>query len=146
MLALRGDYAQAEQMHRSALAIMEKVYGEQHTATAGVLTSLSQALDRQGKIVEAEASYVRAIEISRKSGNPRNLLINTSSLGFALAKRGRNREALVYFKEALETLDFLYSQTRGYSEETRQAFLSQFSSIYRETIRVLLQLNRDRPK
>ncbi|MBV8032127.1 MAG: tetratricopeptide repeat protein, partial [Betaproteobacteria bacterium] len=145
MLALRGDYAQAEQMHRSALAIVEKVYGEQHADTAAVLTSLSQALDRQGKIVEAEASYRRAIEISRKTGNPRNLLINTSSLGFALAKRGRNREALGFFMEALDTLDFLYSQTRGYSEETRQAFLSQFSTIYRETIRVLIRLNQDFP-
>lgn len=146
MLALRGDFAQAEQMQRAALAIMEKVYGEQHYATAGVLTSLSQALDRQGKIVEAEASYRRAIEISRKSGNPRTLLINTSSLAFALARRGRYRDALPFFQDALETLDFLYSQTRGYSEETRQAFLSQFSAIYRETIRVLIKLNSENPR
>ncbi len=145
LLALRGDYVQAEQMERSALAITEKVYGGQHDATANVLTALSQALDREGKIVEAEASYRRAIDISRKTGNPRTLLINTSSLGFALAKRGRLREALPFFEESLQTLDFLYAQTRGYSEETRQTFLSQFSSIYRETIRLLIKLNADHP-
>ena len=145
MLALRGDFAQAEGMHRAALATMEKVFGEQHPDTAAVLTSLSLALDRQGKSAEAEASYLRAIEISRKAGNPRNLLINASRLGYSLAKRGRNREALPYYKEAVETLDFLYSQTRGYSEETRATFLQQFSAIYRETIRLLLRLHRAQP-
>jgi CHAT domain-containing protein/tetratricopeptide (TPR) repeat protein len=145
LLALRGDYAQAEQMQRAALGTMEKVFGEQHPDTAAVLTSLSVALDRQGKLIEAEASYKRAIDISRKAGNPRNLLINASNLGFFLAKRGRYREALPYYKEAVETVDFLYSQTRGYSEETRATFLQQFSAIYRETIRVLLQLHKQHP-
>ena len=145
MLALRGDYAQAEQMQRAALGTMEKVFGEQHPDTAAVLTSLSVALDRQGKLIEAEASYKRAIDISRKAGNPRNTLINASNLGFFLAKRGRYREALPYYKEAVQTVDFLYSQTRGYSEETRATFLQQFSAIYRETIRVLLQLHKQHP-
>src|SRR5258706_5150795 len=81
MLALRGDFAQAEQMQRAALATIEKVFGEQHPDTAAVLTSLSLALDRQGKIAESEASYQRAIEISRKTGNPRTLLINASNIG-----------------------------------------------------------------
>ncbi len=144
-LALRGDFAQAEEMHRAALGTMVKVFGEQHPDTAAVLTSLSLALDRQGKIAESEASYRRAIEISRRSGNPRALLVNASRLGYSLAKRGRTREALPYYKEAVETLDFLYSQTRGYSEETRAAFLSQFSAIYRETIRILLLLEKASP-
>ncbi len=145
VLALRGDFAQAEQMQRAALGTMEKVFGEQHPDTAAVLTSLSLALDRQGKIAEAEASFQRAVDISRKTGNPRNLLINASNLGFSLAKRGRFREALPYYKEAVETVDFLYAQTRGYSEETRATFLQQFSAIYRETIRILLRLHQISP-
>ena len=145
MLSLRGDYAQAEEMHRAALGTMQKVLGEQHPETAGTLSALSFALDRQGKIVEAEESYKRAVEISRRAGNPRNLLINAGRLGSMLAARGRYREALPYYKEAVETLDFLYSQTRGFSEETRAAFLSQFSAIYRETINILLRLHRANP-
>ena len=145
MLGLRGDFAQAERLHRAALATMEKVFGEQHPDTAAILTSLSLVLDRQGKLVEAEASYQRAVEISRRAENRRALLVNASRLGYSLAKRGRFREALPYYLEAVETLDFLYAQTRGYSEETRQAFLSQFSAIYRETIRILLQLNKASP-
>ena len=144
-LSLRGDFAQAETLHRAALVTMEKVFGAQHPDTAAVLTSLSFALDRQGKLADAESSYRRAIEISRNAGNPRNLLINASRLGSMLARRGRNREALPLYLESVETLDFLYSQTRGYSEETRAAFLSQFSAVYRETIRILLQLHQAQP-
>ena len=57
-------------MQRAALATMEKVFGEQHPDTAAVLTSLALALDSQGKVVEAEAVYKRAIDSSRRSGNP----------------------------------------------------------------------------
>ncbi len=142
LLSLRGDFAQAEEMHRGALGTMEKVFGEQHPDTAAVLTSLALALDRQGKVAEAEQSYTRAVEISKRTGNPRVRLINASRLGYLLARRGRYADALPHYKDAVETLDFLYSQTRGYSEETRAAFLSQFSAIYRETIRVLLFLHR----
>ncbi len=145
MLSLRGDFAQAEEMHRGAFGTMEKVFGEQHPDTASVLTSLALALDRQGKVAEAEQAYARAVEISKRTGNPRVRLINASRLGFLLARRGRYADALPHYKDAVETLDFLYSQTRGYSEETRAAFLSQFSAIYRETIRVLLFLNRANP-
>jgi CHAT domain-containing protein len=145
MYTLRGDFGQAEAMHRDALQTLEKVFGEQHVETASVLTALSFALDRQGKTADAEASYQRAVDISRKTGNPRNLLINTSRLGALLATRGRYREALPYYKEAVETLDSLYAQTRGYSEETRAAFLSQFSAVYRETIRLLIRLHRQNP-
>lgn len=145
LLSLRGDFAQAEGMHRGALQTMEKVFGEQHPDTASVLTSLALALDRQGKVVEAEQAYARAVEISKRTGNPRVRLINSSRLGFLLARRGRYVDALPHYKDAVETLDFLYSQTRGYSEETRAAFLSQFSAIYRETIRVLLFLHRSAP-
>jgi len=143
LLSLRGDFAQAEEMHRGALGTMEKVFGEQHPDTASVLTSLALALDRQGKVAEAEQAYARAVDISKRTGNPRVRLINSSRLGFLLARRGRYADALPHYKDAVETLDFLYSQTRGYSEETRAAFLSQFSAIYRETIRVLLFLHRN---
>ena len=59
--------------------------------------------------------------------------------------RGRYREALPYYREAIDTLDQLYSRTRGLSEETRQAFLGQYSNIYLETIKLLLQIHRANP-
>jgi CHAT domain-containing protein/tetratricopeptide (TPR) repeat protein len=145
MLDQQGRHAEAEPLQRRALAIQEKALGPLHPDTAATLTTLAVLLDRQGKIVEAERTYVRAVEISRRAGNPRTLLLNTSRLGFSLAKRGRYREALPYYREAIDSLDYLYVRTRGLSEETRAAFMGQYGNIYIETIKLLLQLHRIYP-
>lgn len=145
LLDQRGEHSEAESLQRRALAILEKSLGPLHPETAATLTSLAVSLDRQGKLVEAEQTYRRGVETSRNAGNPRTLLLNSSRLGFTLAKRGRYREALPYYREAIDTLDTLYVRTRGLSEETRAAFLGQYSNIYLETIKVLLHLHRQNP-
>ena len=142
----RGRPEEAEPLQRRALGILEKRLGPLHPDTAAMLTTLALMLDRQGKLTESEALYRKAVEIARQAGNPRILLLNSSRLGFALAKRGRYREALPFYKEAVETLDYLYVRTRGLSEETRAAFLGQYGNIYLETIKVLLHLHRSAPK
>ena len=146
MLDQQGKFSESEPLQRRALAILEKALGPLHPDTAATLTTLAVSLDRQNKIVESEQVYLRAVEVSRNAGNPRTLLLNTSRLGFALAKRGRYREALPYYREAIETLDRLYVRTRGLAEDTRQAFLGQYSNIYLETIRLLLQMHRQAPQ
>ena len=142
----RGRPEEAEPLQRRALDILEKNLGPLHPDTAAMLTTLAVMLDRQGKIVESEALYRKAVEVARQAGNPRILLLNSSRLGFALAKRGRYREALPFYKEAADALDHLYVSTRGLSEETRAAFLGQYGNIYLETIKVLLQLHRGSPQ
>jgi CHAT domain-containing protein/tetratricopeptide (TPR) repeat protein len=146
MLDQQGKFTESEPLQRRALAIFEKSLGPLHPDTAATLTTLAVSLDRQGKIVESEQVYLRAVETSRNAGNPRTLLLNSSRLGFALAKRGRYREALPYYRESIETLDRLYVRTRGLAEDTRQAFLGQYSNIYLETIRLLLQLHKTSPQ
>lgn len=146
LLDQRGKYDESEPLQRRAVQILEKALGALHPDTAAALTSLAVSLDRQGKLVDAEATYMKAVETARRAGNPRILLLNASRLGFSLAKRGRYREALPFYRESVETLDALYVRTRGLSEETRQAFIGQFSNIYRETIRLLLELNRGSPQ
>ncbi len=141
-----GRQTEAEPLQRRALAVLEKGLGVLHPDTAATLTSLAVSLDRQGKIVEAETIYRRAVETSLSAANPRSLLLNASRLGFALAKRGRIRDALPFYLNAIDALDSLYVRTRGLSEETRAAFLGQFGNIYLETIKVLLQLHRTFPK
>ncbi len=142
----RGRTEEAEPLQRRALAILEKRLGPLHPDTAAMLTTLAVMLDRQGKLTESEALYRKAVEIARRAGNPRILLLNSSRLGYALAKRGRYREALPFYKEAADALDYLYVRTRGLSEETRAGFLGQYGNIYLETIKVLLQLHRGSPQ
>lgn len=142
----RGRPEEAEPLQRRALDILDKSLGPLHPETAAMLTTLAVMLDRQGKLTEAEALYRKAVDIARQAGNPRILLLNSSRLGYSLAKHGRYREALPFYKEAVSTLDYLYVRTRGLSEETRAAFLGQYGNIYLETIKVLLQLHRTSPQ
>ena len=142
----RGRAQEAEALQRRALDILEKSLGPLHPDTAAMLTTLAVMLDRQGKLTEAEALYRKAVEVARQAGNPRILLLNSSRLGYSLAKHGRYREALPFYKEAADTLDYLYVRTRGLSEETRAALLGQYGNIYLETIKVLLQLHRTSPQ
>lgn len=146
LLDQRGRHEEAEVLQRRSLAILEKSVGLLHPDAASTLTTLAVSLDRQGRIVEAEETYRRAVELSRRAENPRTLLLNASRLGYALAKRGRLREALPFYIEAVATLDHLYVRTRGLSEETRQAFMGQYGNIYLETIKLLLQLHRAHPQ
>ncbi|MDB5805826.1 MAG: uncharacterized protein JWN73_3148 [Betaproteobacteria bacterium] len=145
LLAGRGLYPDAEAMHKRAIAIAEKSLGLSHPDTAAMLTALAITYDRQGKNGDAEALYARAVAIARDAKLPRNLLVNASSMGYSLARRGRLRDALPYYREAVDALEAMYTQTRGLSEESRQAFLGQFAYVYRELVRILVTLHASEP-
>ena len=145
LLAGRGRYADAEPLHQRALAIAEKSLGPNHLDTASMLTTLAITYDRQGKSADAETLYARAVAIAREAKVLRNLLINASSMGYSLARRGRLRDALPYYREAVDALEALYAQSRGLSEESRQAFLGQFAYVYRELVRILVNLHAQTP-
>jgi CHAT domain-containing protein/Tfp pilus assembly protein PilF len=145
LLAGRGRFTDAEPLHQRALAIAEKSLGPNHLDTASMLTTLAITYDRQGKSIEAEALYARAVTIAREAKVPRNLLINASSMGYSMARRGRLRDALPYYREAVDALEALYAQSRGLSEESRQAFLGQFAYVYRELVRILVTLHAQTP-
>ena len=141
LLAGRGRYAEAEPMHLRALSIAEKSLGPAHLDTASMMTTLAITYDRQGKSAQAEEAYAKAVATARQARVPRNLLINASSMAYSMARRGRIRDALPYYREAVDALEALYSQSQGQSEESRQAFLGQFAYVYRELIRILVSLN-----
>lgn len=145
LLAGRGRYADAEEMHKRAIAIAEKSLGPNHPDTASMLTAAAITYDRESKNTEAEALYARAVTIARDSRLPRNLLVNAASMGYSLTRRGRLRDALPYYREAVDALEAMYTQTRGLSEESRQAFLGQFAYVYRELVRILVALNAQEP-
>lgn len=145
LLAGRGSFDDALPLHRRAIEIAGKALGQTHPDTATMLTTLAITYDRQGRIAEAEQLFGRAVTIARESGLQRNLLINASSMGYSLARRGRLREALPHYREAVDALEALYAQSRGMAEESRQAFLGQFSYLYGEVIRILGVLHGQTP-
>ena len=145
LLAGRGRFDDALPLHRRAIEIAGRALGPSHPDTATMLTTLAITYDRQGRIAEAESLFGQALLIARESGLQRNLLVNASSMGYSLARRGRLREALPHYREAVDALEALYAQSRGMAEESRQAFLGQFSYLYGEVIRILGVLHAQTP-
>ena len=59
----QGKYEEAEPLYQQALAIDEKVYGQDHPEVATDLSSLANLYWNQGKYEEAEPLYQRALAI-----------------------------------------------------------------------------------
>ena len=59
----QGKYEEAEPLYQRALAIKERVLGEEHPDTAGSLNNLALLYADQGKYEEAEPLYQRALAI-----------------------------------------------------------------------------------
>jgi tetratricopeptide (TPR) repeat protein len=66
VLRNQGKYDEARQFHERALAVREKVYGEEHPSTANSLNNLGITLHEQGKHDEARRYYERALAIYEK--------------------------------------------------------------------------------
>src|SRR5271157_2474037 len=106
----QGKYAEAEAMHRQALAITRKALGEDHPDTAGSYNNLAETLRAQGKYAEAEAMHRRALAITRKAlgedhpdtaGSYNNLAATLSAQGKYAEAEALHRRALAIRLKAL---------------------------------------------
>ena len=66
LLGNQGKLAEAETMHREALAMRKKLLGDEHPAVARSLNDLAFVLPAEGKLVEAEAMYREALAMRKK--------------------------------------------------------------------------------
>ena len=66
LLEDKGDYAGAEPLYRSALAIRKKALGPDHPDTATSLNNLAGLLEDMGDYAGAEPLYRRALAIFEK--------------------------------------------------------------------------------
>ena len=98
-------FDQAEAMHRGALAIYRKLYGEQNPTTAAALTSLAILLGQKGKLAEAENGLREALKTRRSLfGDDNNAVATTlTELSRVLLEKGNVAEAETLSREALAT-------------------------------------------
>ncbi len=67
---VQGRYAEAEPLHKRALAIREKALGPEHPDVAQSLNNLALLYPAQGKYAEAEPLHKRALAIWEKALGP----------------------------------------------------------------------------
>jgi tetratricopeptide (TPR) repeat protein/CHAT domain-containing protein len=96
-------YAEAEQLHKTALAIRERTSGPDHTDVATNLNNLALVYRDQARYAEAEPLFKRALAIREKALGPDHLDVawSLNNLAFVYGKQARYTEAESLNKRAL---------------------------------------------
>ena len=99
----QGKHAEAEAMHRKALAIRLKALGEGHPDTALSYNNLAFCLNGQGKHAEALPLFQKALASNRKVLGEQHPATAGSynSVAFCLNSQGKHAEAARYWEKAL---------------------------------------------
>jgi tetratricopeptide (TPR) repeat protein/CHAT domain-containing protein len=99
----QGNYAQAEDLYKRALAIREKTLGTNHPEVAKVLHNLAYVYESQGKYLDAESFNKRALAIEEKivGANHPQTAMTLNNLGIVLQKQGRYGQAEQVYTRAL---------------------------------------------
>ena len=94
---------EAEQLHREALAIRRKAWGNDNLETSESLNNLALVLRRQSKLQEAEALAREALTMRKKMSAGDSELVAASLHNLAVVLRDREKlgEAKSLFREAL---------------------------------------------
>jgi len=99
----RAQYAEAEPLHKRALAIYERALGAEHPYTASGLNNLAALYDSQGRCEEAELLLKRALAIYERALGAEHPYTATSlnNLATLYYSQGRYEEAEPLYKGTL---------------------------------------------
>jgi eukaryotic-like serine/threonine-protein kinase len=100
-----GVYDKAASMHREALAIRRKLFGDEHPAVAASLDDLACVIGDQGQLTESETMHREALAMRRKLLGEDHAAVAASlnDLALTLNKLGKLPEAVTIHREALTT-------------------------------------------
>jgi tetratricopeptide (TPR) repeat protein len=114
----QGRYDQAEQILRAALQKYVRLYGQDRPETVEAANVLANTLVRKGKTAEAEALFLRNIEIERREAQRRHLEVR--NMAYALGDYGSMLEqrsdhaAEGYLQEALRYASTFTGRDRAF--------------------------------
>ena len=133
--------AEAETLLRRTLVISEKTLGPDHNETAKIVASLAYLAGQRGQTAEAGNYLKRAADNARRANVPAQSAHSARAYARFLIKQGRARDALPYYREALDAVDRLFANTRGLDESVREGFIAQYTNYYQEMTELLLRLH-----
>ena len=110
-----GDYKEAHDQKIRALAIYQKIYGENALNTLEVETEVAYILNRQGKAKESEEILVRVLD-GYKASLPENhylILMHYGNLNAVIQDLGKFEQAEEYAQKALQGFQQIYSSTHA---------------------------------
>lgn len=98
-----GQFAEAEQTQRQAIAGYVRTLGPDHRMTLSARTYLGRILLKQGKLDQAEEQFTQALEVSLEvnfEGHPTTISL-LANLGLLERERGNLQEAEAYLLDSI---------------------------------------------
>jgi tetratricopeptide (TPR) repeat protein len=108
----RGEYAEAEPLFQSSLAVREQVYGDHHEL-ARSLNDYALLLMKTGRNSDAEPMLLRSLEIRKRVCGAAEIASCLNNLAIAYMKQGKTAEAIEEYKLALIHLRDAYGDTHS---------------------------------
>jgi tetratricopeptide (TPR) repeat protein len=147
-----GDYTNALEMSRQALALRQTLYGKEHPDVAASLYAIGQVLQRLDRVAESEAAERQALAVRQKLLGPTNLAVAQSlhALAWALMAQNRNAEAETNLNLSLamrqkltggEDLDFVQTLSALGTSLTHQGRLSEAEAALRRALAIYAKLH-----
>ncbi len=107
-----GHLAQAEQLQRRSLSLLEKSVGPRHPDLGHSLMNLGNAVEQLGHFDEAAVHYARSLEIFREALGLRHPLVARmlGQLGHVAMTQDRLLDAEAYFRESAEIIEAIHGE------------------------------------
>ena len=148
LLSLIGDvkkkkasYSEALEYYQKSLAILEKVYGQEHPDIATSYNNIGEVYRSQGKYPEALEYYKKCLAIRKKVYSQEHLFIATTynNIGAVYNSEGKYSEAIVNFNNAIKFKPYggVYFQLANCYEMQNE--LTKALECFEESARIRLE-------
>jgi tetratricopeptide (TPR) repeat protein len=145
IITKEGRQGEAREMLERALPILSKSLGNHHIETTRAELGLALINAKEGKTIEADKNFRRAITGSQQSGEPKLYANYSGQYAKFLLQQKRPEEALLIYRGAIESLDLVFANTRGLSDDVRENFSAQYAPFYTEMLQLLVRLHEAAP-
>ena len=137
----RADYAHAERLFRTALAIREKAFGSAHPETAASLNNLASLFYAKGDIAGAQPLMERALTIFEKAFGPAYPQTGRRQVSYArlLLMANRPTEALALGEAALATHEKTSGPDHPWTKDAARATADALDALGRAEQAVALR-------
>jgi serine/threonine-protein kinase len=121
LIALRGEWAQADSLYDEAVRLWSELYGDAHPHLASIRANQANLRYRVGDFDEAAAAYRDVVRVYRSVGDRQLLSVSIHNLGAIERERGNYSTSDSLLMEALEI-------RRGYVEEPHSDIAQSLSA------------------
>lgn len=144
LLSTLGRHDEAELYIRRALGITKATVGERHPSVALNLKNLGQVLASTHRLVEAEKVFGEAWKIAVGGGNPEVAWKVQAQLMvfYRDSEPARNRLAIYFGKQAINTLQGLRSNVSALGKDTLRKYDASIGETYRQLSKLLIAEGR----